>query len=139
MRLDLGFGELGNCLDLAVVKGSPSKAMLLFEIADDVGIGEALATEAVAAFFWSVTQGYTEVLEALMKRGAVISQTHKVWSSGNSALDIAVFGSRCPEATLLLAAGAWEFESEDRRKELLRWSQHRPTMLQVLKTAGVVQ
>jgi hypothetical protein len=139
MKFDLGFGELGNCVDWAVVKEFPTKAILLLEIADDVGIGDVLACEALPAFFWSVVQGYTVVLESLLKRGAVISRTHRVWSSGDSALDIAVFGSRGPEAEALLSAGAWELESEVRRAELLRWSEHRPTMIQVFKKAGILQ
>jgi len=137
MKFELGYGQCGNCVDWAVVNGYSAQAVEILEIADEVDLGSHFAEGAKAAFFWSVIQGYTDTLEALLKRGADVAQTHNVWSSGDSALDLAIFGSRPAEVEVLLRYGAWKQTSEAQRQQLLRWSHHRPFILDVLKRGGI--
>ncbi|CAK9116836.1 unnamed protein product [Durusdinium trenchii] len=63
VNFDLGYGEHGNCVDLAVACEKPGMALTLLEIADAKQVGEALAQNSIPAFFWSVLRGYCDVLE----------------------------------------------------------------------------
>jgi len=138
-KFDLGFGEMGNFIDWVVVKNYPNKALELLEYSSELGFATEYATEARAAFFWSVVQGYTMVLKALLSHGCDIGQRSKVWSSGDTALDLAVFGSRTAEVEELLRHGAWQCEPPERQQEILRWARSRPSVLQVLRNEGIVQ
>eukprot|EP00927_Polykrikos_kofoidii_P026988 TRINITY_DN23910_c0_g4_i1.p1 TRINITY_DN23910_c0_g4~~TRINITY_DN23910_c0_g4_i1.p1 ORF type:complete len:760 (-),score=122.86 TRINITY_DN23910_c0_g4_i1:198-2351(-) len=138
VRFDLGYGEWGNCLDWTVVKELPTQAVELLDLADEVNLGEFFSQQARAGFFWAIVQGYTEVLQGLLRRGCNVSQRHNVWSSGDSGLDLAVFGSRAPELEELMQYGAWKLETKERQEELLRWSRCRPTILEVFRRAGIV-
>eukprot|EP00928_Gymnodinium_smaydae_P075812 TRINITY_DN5881_c0_g2_i3.p1 TRINITY_DN5881_c0_g2~~TRINITY_DN5881_c0_g2_i3.p1 ORF type:complete len:514 (+),score=129.25 TRINITY_DN5881_c0_g2_i3:43-1584(+) len=139
LKFDLGYGETGNCVDWVVVKDLPRKAVEILDMADSKDFGRSLATNAKAAFFWAIVQGYTDVLHALLSRGCDIGRRHHLWSGGDSALDIAVFGSRGTETEALLKHGAWDLEDESRRKQLLTWAQNRPRVLEAFRNAGIVK
>lgn len=135
---DLGHGERGNCIDWCVVKNRPEQALQLLDIASGVGAAESLAREVRAAYFWSVTQGFTAVLSALLELGADVGQRHPAWSCSDSALSIAVVGSRPAELELLLAHGAWAAEPEERHGELLRWAASRRSVAQIFRAHGLM-
>eukprot|EP00929_Paragymnodinium_shiwhaense_P010164 TRINITY_DN11467_c0_g1_i1.p1 TRINITY_DN11467_c0_g1~~TRINITY_DN11467_c0_g1_i1.p1 ORF type:complete len:737 (+),score=211.28 TRINITY_DN11467_c0_g1_i1:93-2303(+) len=139
VEFDLGFGGLGTCLDWAIVKDHPVEALQLIGAADEVKLGSYFAKISGAGFFWAVVQGYTEVLAAMLERGADVMQTHEVWSKGDRALELAVFGSRIKEIEVLLKYDAWEKEAEDRRDQLLRWARSRPTVAEAFRKNGIIK
>mmetsp|Transcript_104271 Transcript_104271/g.185321 ORF Transcript_104271/g.185321 Transcript_104271/m.185321 type:complete len:515 (-) Transcript_104271:306-1850(-) len=116
----LGYGETGNCIDWACVCERPLVALTLFELADEQGLGEMLATDANAALFWSVVHGYMEVLRALLSRGADAGQEGPAGKFGSSVLMLAVTSWRPAEVRELLAHGAWQREPNTRKLDLLR-------------------
>jgi len=138
---DLGHGERGNCLDLACVAEHPESALVLLELADEQGLGDHLAVGAKSALFWSVSQGYLEVLQELLRRGADVAQHSPLGSlksvNGQSLLAVAVFGARKAETLELLKHGAWEQESEAQREQLLTWAASRKSVAEAFREAGV--
>jgi len=138
---DLGYGERGNCIDWACVSGWPESALLLFELADERGQGDALAQGARAGLFWSVSQGYTEVVKQLLCRGADIAQHSPVGSlkvvQGDTLLAVAVFGGRKNETLELLRHGAWEKETPPAREQLLAWASSRKPVADAFREGGV--
>merc|ERR1740130_1404629 len=139
---DLGYGERGNCIDWACVNAKPKLALSLLSLADQRGQGECLAQTAKAAFFWSVTQGYPEVLEELLRRGADVSmkaplRTLEMWTGEQSALAGAVFGARKAEVAILLKYGAWDYESGPQRAQLLQWAMCRKAAAEAFQDAGI--
>jgi len=138
---DLGYGEQGNCLDWACVSGRPESALVLLELADAQGIGDALAVRARAALFWSVSQGYAEVLRELLRRGADVGQPSPLGSlkmvRGETLLAAAVFGVRKAETIELLKHGAWEKEPESQRQQLLAWASGRRPVAEAFHEAGI--
>lgn len=141
---DLGYGEQGNCVDWACVNGHPQLALILLELADQRENGDLLAQTGKAAFFWSVTQGYSDVLEELLRRGAPVTRempvkTLDIWGEKpHSALVAATFGSRKAEVTILLRYGAWSHESEEQRLQLLEWSKIRKPIAEAFEEAGIL-
>mmetsp|Transcript_148314 Transcript_148314/g.458448 ORF Transcript_148314/g.458448 Transcript_148314/m.458448 type:complete len:234 (+) Transcript_148314:3-704(+) len=138
---DLGYGEQGNCVDWACVSGRPEIALALLEFADGQGLGGSLAAGAKAGLFWSISQGYTEVLRELLRRGADVSQHSPLGSlktiSGESPLAAAVFGGRKAETIELLKYGAWEHEPDQRRQQLLAWASARKPVAEAFHEAHV--
>jgi len=111
------------------------------ELADTQKIGDLLAAEAHAAFFWAVSQGYLEVLKELLRRGADVAQPSPLRTleamQGKTALAVAVLGLRKAEVQLLLKYGAWDKEPEPRRQLLLSWAQERKPIAEAFREAGV--
>merc|ERR1711966_583468 len=68
-----------------------------------------------------------------------VMQTHEVWSKGDRALELAVFGSRVPEIEVLFQYNAWEKETEERQVQLLRWARSRPTVAEVFRQKGLIK
>lgn len=139
---DLGYGEKGNPVDLACISGLPEVALELLRLADQCGVGDALAVGAHAAFFWCVTQGYTEVLRELLDRGADIGRrlSHGyLGTTGSTALELAVFGLRKAETLELLRHGAWEKESAEKQKELMTMMRSRKQITAAFKEAGIYE
>jgi len=122
---NLGYGETGNCIDLACVCERPLVALALFELADEQGIGAMLAMDACAALCWSVVHGYIEVLRALLSRGANAGKEGPAGKFGSSVLTLAVSSWRPAEVRELLAFGAWQCEPPPRQPDLLRLVQDR--------------
>eukprot|EP00930_Biecheleria_cincta_P099059 TRINITY_DN90708_c0_g1_i1.p1 TRINITY_DN90708_c0_g1~~TRINITY_DN90708_c0_g1_i1.p1 ORF type:complete len:550 (-),score=75.26 TRINITY_DN90708_c0_g1_i1:253-1902(-) len=116
----LGYGETGNCVDWACACERPAAALLLLDLADKQGLGESLAIGSCAALFWSVLHGYLEVLRGLLARGADVGKQGPAGQFGASALTLAVSSFRPDEVRELLAYGAWDRESMQRRPELVR-------------------
>lgn len=141
VAFDLGYGETGNCIDWACVSGKPDIAIALFGFADGQGLGDALARGAKAALFWSVSQGYTEVLRELLRRGADVGQDSPLGSlkmvQGHSLLAAAVFGVRKAETLELLKHGAWEKEPDSQRQQLLAWASARKPVAEAFHEAHV--
>lgn len=138
-KFDLGYGAQGNCVDWACVCGKPEVALVLLKHGDDRGIGDLLAVEAHAGFFWSVSQGHLEVLRDLLRRGADVGQRSKVkgLEEPETALLVAVTGSRREEMAELLRYGAWERETEAARKTLLEMATRRRFAAQAFHAAGI--
>mmetsp|Transcript_125547 Transcript_125547/g.242020 ORF Transcript_125547/g.242020 Transcript_125547/m.242020 type:complete len:828 (-) Transcript_125547:63-2546(-) len=136
---DLGYGTFGNCIDWACVSKQPAMALVLLELADTkwLGLGNELAVGATSALFWSVLEGFLEVLKQLLARGASASQRSRLWSNDDSALALAISSWRDLEAAELLRHGAWEAEPESRRPELLRLAQTRKPIAEALRKAGI--
>merc|ERR1740121_2154143 len=131
-------------VDWAAVSGKPEVALILLELADQQDIGDTLAVEARAAFFWSVTQGYLELLRELLRRGADVGQPSPLRSSdggisdnGESALMAAVAGSRKEEMLELLRHGAWESEPEERKAKLLGMASRRKFVAEAFQEACI--
>lgn len=139
---DLGYGSKGNCIDWACVCGKQAMALSLLSLADKKDMGDSLAQTAKAAFFWSVTQGYPEVLEELLRRGADVSQkaplkTMDTGPGGQTALGAAVFGARTDEISILLKYDAWKYESEAQRAQLWEWATCRKPIAEAFREAGI--
>lgn len=121
--VDLPHGLRGNCVDWACAVEQPGTALELLRCAKDRGQGEAVAVGARAALLWATSQGYKDVLKELLELRADIGRRSAAPCGGNqTALAVAVFGSRPTEAELLLRHGAWDHEPEESRAELLRWA-----------------
>mmetsp|Transcript_10838 Transcript_10838/g.24556 ORF Transcript_10838/g.24556 Transcript_10838/m.24556 type:complete len:677 (-) Transcript_10838:59-2089(-) len=119
-QFDIGQGVLGNCVDLACTVGQPQVAMALLSIAQQRGL--ELAANAKAAFFWAVLQGSSDVLQVLLDGKASPGQRLHASSDtepGSTALELAILAWRAKEVDMLLGAGAWEHETEERQVELL--------------------
>jgi len=136
-QYDLGYGELGNCIDWACVAESPAVALKLLELADDRGVGGVLAAGSKSALCWSVIRGYTEVVLQLLKHGADPGQRNATWPAGETALSLAVSGWREEEVAALLIFGAWNHEPQDTRPALLRSAMLRGPVAQAFRKAGV--
>jgi len=135
---DLGYGEHGNCIDWACVSKQPGVALLLLELAQSsrLEFAQELAVHARAALFWSVVEGYLEVLKALLRLGADPGQRCQS-GSGDSALTLAVSSWREDEAMELLKHGAWDSEPELSRRDLIRQAQIRKPVAEALERAGI--
>jgi len=134
---DLGAGEQGNCVDLACVAGRPETALVLLEIADEQGWGNALAGASQHAVLWTASQGYPDVLNELLRRGADAGQRVRSETGVGSALAAAVFGLRKAETLALLRHGAWAKEPQDRREQLIVWARSRQPIAKAFKDAGI--
>jgi hypothetical protein len=141
---DLGYGESGNCIDWACVNAQPALALSLLSKADQRGLGDALAQTAKAAFFWSIVEGYSEVLEELLRRGADVSMKSPVksldiWSTPGkqTALATAVAGARKVEVAILLKYGAWSYETDAQRAQLFEWAVCRKPVAEAFQEAGM--
>mmetsp|Transcript_63756 Transcript_63756/g.137161 ORF Transcript_63756/g.137161 Transcript_63756/m.137161 type:complete len:548 (-) Transcript_63756:28-1671(-) len=137
--LDIGFGEQGNCVDWACINEKPDMALRLLELADGQGIGNTIAIQARAAFFWSVSQGYLEVLHELLQRGTDPGQPGPAGPNGEnqSALTLAVLGSRKAEILELLKYGAWDREPESSCERLTQLASARKPVAEAFQEAGV--
>jgi len=136
---DLGYGVQGNCIDWACTCNHPEVALVLLELADQQGLGPILAMEAQAAFFWSVSQGHTEVLTQLLQRGADVSQKSPVRTTDEpeTALYVAAVGSRKEEMLVLLRHGAWERETETARQKMLELATRRKFVAEAFHEVGI--
>lgn len=136
---DLGYGARGNVVDWACVCEKPEAALALLELADQQGIGDILAVEAHAGFYWATSQGYLEVLKELLRRGADVAQPSPLRAAGDgeSALVVAVVGSRKEEVLELLRYGAWDHEPEARRAKLLGMATRRRFIAEAFQEAGL--
>jgi len=136
---DLGFGSAGNCLDWACTCGKPEVVPILLQMADERSIGSHLALEAHQALFWAVSQGYTEVLQLLLERGADISRTAPGQdpATADTALRVAVVGSRKAETALLLQYKAWDLESDESKEQLLALAARRRSIAEAFQEAGI--
>jgi len=123
------------------VSGRPDSALLLFELADERGQGDALAQGARAGLFWAVSEGYSEVVKQLLRRGADVAQHSPVGSlkvvQGDTLLAVAVFGGRKNETLELLRYGAWEKETPPAREQLLAWASSRKPVAEAFREGGV--
>lgn len=137
-EFDLGYGMKGTCIDWACVASRPEVALLILKLADGQGLGDKLATQATAAFFWSVSQGYLEVLEELLRRGTDVGKraVSENPDDSDTALRVAVVGAQKAEITLLLRYGAWKTETENNRRNLLALASTRRKSMEGFKDAG---
>lgn len=136
---DLGYGHRGNCVDWACVSEQPLAAVRLLELADELGVGDALAVGARAGLAWAALHGFERVVAELLRRGAdpqgapcghagagsscqcggLGRAACRPWAGG-SPLALAVTGGWAGAARVLLQYGAWEKEPPESREQLLR-------------------
>jgi len=113
--------------------------LLLLELADQQGLGDILAMEAQAAFFWAASQGHTDVLTQLLQRGADVAQKSPVRTldEPETALYVAAVGSRKAEMLVLLRHGAWDQETETAKKKMLELATRRKFVAEAFHEFGI--
>mmetsp|Transcript_36058 Transcript_36058/g.64766 ORF Transcript_36058/g.64766 Transcript_36058/m.64766 type:complete len:601 (-) Transcript_36058:168-1970(-) len=141
-KFNLGYGEEGTCVDWASVSGHPDSAIALLNLADEQGMGGMLAVASCAALYWSVTNGFLDLLRELLNRGADVGLVRRFQTSEpseSSLLSHAVYSYQPQETMELLRHGAWEKLATSEQEQLLNWVQTHKIMNEVFKAAGILQ
>lgn len=139
VKFNLGYGEEGTCVDWASVNGQTEVGILLLELADEQGTGNALAVASYAALYWCITNSFLSLLRELLNRGADAGTLRRYGPNQHSLFQHAVYSMRREETLELMRHGAWDKEPISEREHLLIWAQTQKQMASIFKEAGINQ